>query len=270
MPPRYVQDGSMPKALVTGPTSGIGRAFAEAFAAHGLDLLLVSRDQQRLAAVAAQLTEQFGVTCEVHVTDLADRHALQALEEHIRSATDIVAVVNNAGFGLAQGFGSSRTDDEQALLDTLVTAVMRICHAVLPQMLERDFGLVINVSSVAGWIAGGTYSAAKSWVTVFTEGLANEVRDTGVRVVAVCPGFVRTEFHVRAGVEVDGMPEFMWLSSEQVVRQTFRDLALGTVVSVASPQYQVLATALQLTPRSVIRSVSRLKRRFVRGPASTR
>ena len=125
--------------------------------------------------------------------------------------------MNNAGFGLNRSFLGSSVDDEQRSLDVLVTAVLRLTHAAVPGMVERGTGMVINVSSVASWITGGTYSAAKSWVTVFSESLAQELAGTGVRVTAACPGFVHTEFHERAGIDMSSMPEFMWLDVEQVV-----------------------------------------------------
>jgi short-subunit dehydrogenase len=260
---RYVQDGTVLNAVVTGPTAGIGRAFAETFAKQGLGLVLVARDQDRLTDLAAELTARYGVGCEVMVADLADRSSLVKVEERA-ARPDVFALVNNAGFGLATGFTQNSLAAEQQLLDTLVTATMRLTHAALPQMMERDSGWIINVSSIAGWIAGGTYSAAKSWTTVFTEGLASELLGSRVRAIAVCPGFVRTEFHQRAAQDVSAIPEFWWLKPEQVVDQTFHDLARGRVLSVASLRYQGAALMLQTLPRPAIRSVSRLKRRFVR------
>ena len=259
----------MTRALITGPTAGIGRAFAEEFARHGMDLVLVSRDRARLTTLAGELNERFGVSSEVMVADLADRDALARVEERLREP-DIAALVNNAGFGLGSAFGTSALDEEQQALDTMVTAVLRLTHAVLPGMLSRNRGIIINVSSIAGWIAGGTYSASKAWVTVFTEGLANEVSHSQVRVVAVCPGFVRTEFHDRAGLDVARIPSPMWLSAQDVVRQAFRDLAIGNVISVTGLHYKVLSIALQTIPRQVVRSASRLRRRIVRSPSPAR
>jgi short-subunit dehydrogenase len=253
----------MPRALITGPTSGLGRAFAEEFARHGMDLVLVSRDNGRLAALGQELRDRFGVHSEIFALDLADRDGLQRVEQRLRE-TDIAALVNNAGFGLSSTFHDSDIADEQRALDTMVTAVLRLTHAALPGMLERNRGMVINVSSIAGWIAGGTYSAAKAWVTVFTEGLANGVSGSRVRVVAVCPGFVRTEFHDRAGLDVQRIPAPMWLTSTDVVRQAFRDLSLGNVISVTGAHYRVLSIVLQSMPRQVVRSASRLRRSVVR------
>ena len=187
----------MSRALITGPTSGIGRAFAEAFARKGLDLVLVSRDESRLQALAMDLEDRFGVDCEVLAADLTQRADVDRVAARLADdRRPVSALVNNAGFGLRTSFASGDVADEQRLLDVLVTAVLRLTHAAVPGMLARRQGMVINVSSVAGWIAGGTYSAAKAWVTVFSEGLAQELAGTGVRVTAVCPGFVRSEFHL--------------------------------------------------------------------------
>jgi short-subunit dehydrogenase len=244
----------MPTALITGPTSGIGRGFAEAFARKGFDLVLVARDEERLSALAAELLESYGVRCEVLAADLSRRTDVDRvagrLADHKRP---IEALVNNAGFGLRGSFTRNEVADEQRLLDVLVIAVMRLTHAAAPGMATRGTGMIINISSVAGWITGGTYSAAKSWVTVFSEGLSEELAHTGVRVTAVCPGFVHTEFHERAGIGMDTLPSWMWLDVPAVVAQAFRDLATGRPISVAGPQYKSLAIVLRHGPRSVIR-----------------
>jgi uncharacterized protein len=169
--------------------------------------------------------------------------------------------VNNAGFGLNRSFLSSSVDDEQRSLDVLVTAVLRLTHAAAPGMVARGSGMIVNVSSVATWITGGTYSAAKSWVTVFSESLAQELRGSGVRVTAVCPGFVHTEFHQRAGIDMSAMPEWMWLDVDQVVAQAFRDLAAGRSVSVAGAQYKAFASLLRHGPRALARVATASRQR---------
>ena len=252
----------MSRALITGPTSGIGRAFAEAFARKGLDLVLVSRDESRLQALAMDLEDRFGVGCEVLAADLTQRADLDRVAARLADdRRPVSALVNNAGFGLRTSFTSDDVSDEQRLLDVLVTAVMRLTHAAVPGMLARRQGMVINVSSVAGWIAGGTYSAAKAWVTVFSEGLAQELAGTGVRVTAVCPGFVRTEFHQRADMDVAKVPGWMWLDADAVVAQAMRDLATGRPISVAGPQYRALSQVVRYAPRRIIRSAAGPRRR---------
>ena len=147
------------------------------------------------------------------------------------------------------------------MLDVLVTSVMRLTRAAVPGMVAREHGIVINVSSVATWITGGTYSAAKAWVTVFSESLAQELAGSGVRVTAVCPGFVHTEFHARAGIDMTGMPEWMWLDVADVVAQAMRDVARNRPVSVPGPQYKAFTALLRHGPRSLARLATASRQR---------
>ncbi|MDO8307439.1 MAG: SDR family oxidoreductase [Actinomycetota bacterium] len=252
----------MPTALITGATAGIGRGFVDEFARRGFDLVLVARDEERLTALSDECFQRHGVRCEVLPADLAvradvDRVAARAADP----SRPVSALVNNAGFGLNAAFLAADVDDEQRMLDVLVVAVMRLTHAAVPGMVERRSGMVINVSSVAAWVTGGTYSAAKAWVTSFSEGLAQEVGGTGVRVVAVCPGFTHTQFHERAGIDMSTLPEWMWLDVPRVVDQAMRDLARGRPVSVAGPQYKAISGILRHAPRSVVRLATASRRR---------
>lgn len=251
-----------PTALVTGATAGIGLAFARALASRAHDLVLVARDRTRLDDLARTLEQDRGIRVEVLPADLADRSQLAMVETRVADrARPVDILVNNAGFGLRQRFGRSAVEDEQRMLDVLVTAVMRLSHAAVPAMTERGRGGIVNVSSVASWITGGTYSAAKAWTTVFTEGLATELRGSGVRAVAVCPGFVRTEFHDRAAMDISQIPAWMWLDADAVALGALADLDAGRVLSVASSRYKALAGALRVMPRSVVRRVSAQRRR---------
>jgi len=242
----------MPRAMVTGPTSGIGGGFARELARQGHDLLLVSRNAERLERLARDLTDEFGVTCDIVRADLTDRADIDRVCE-IAAEQPVDVLVNNAGFGVKGGFTSTEALDEQQMLDVLVTAVMRVTHAVVPGMVDRGRGYLFNISSVAGWITGGTYSAAKAWVTVFTEGLAVELSGTGVRALAVAPGFTHTEFHQRAEMNMDSVSEWMWLDVDDVVRQALRDARAGRVISVAEPQYKALTALLRVLPRPLVR-----------------
>ena len=261
---RSGQNPSMPRpiALVTGPTAGLGLAFAHQLAARGCDLVLVARDAGRLAALESELQRAYGIAVEVLVADLSDRDQLARVEARASSAdAPIDILVNNAGFGLRQRFGRSDRTDEQRMLDVLVTAVMRLCHAAVPGMTARGHGAIINVSSVASWITGGTYSAAKAWCTVFSEGLATELAGTGVRVTAVCPGFIHTEFHARAEMDMAQIPAWMWLEAKDVAAQAMRDSDAGRVISVAGAQYRVLAPILRALPRRAVYAISAQRRR---------
>lgn len=244
----------MGTALVTGPTAGIGLAFVRALAARGHDVVLVSRDGARLESVAAELRGAYGVGAEVLVADLATD--TEAVEKRLRSAERPVdLLVNNAGFALGKQFLTSDIADEEYLLDVLVRAVLRLTHAALPGMVERGHGAVVNVSSTAGWLPRSTYSAAKAWVTAFSEGLAPQLAGTGVRVMALAPGFVRTEFHDRAQIDMSGLPSWLWLEADALVHAALRDLDEGKTVSVPGLAYKVAATALPRLPRGLVRAV---------------
>ena len=176
-------------ACITGATAGIGLAFAEELAAEGSDLVLVARDTERLEALAERLAAEHGISVEVLTADLATDAGCRAVMDRLADASrPIDVLVNNAGFGVNQDFVAGDLSDEERLLDVLVRATLRLTHAALPGMVQRGRGIVINVSSVAGWVPMGTYAAAKSWVTVFTEGLGAELSGTGVSATAVCPG----------------------------------------------------------------------------------
>ena len=245
----------MATALVTGPTSGIGLQFARTLAQRGHDLVLVSRDEARLQALAVDLRTEHGVGVEVIVADLSDRSALARVEARLRVGSTVDVLVNNAGFGIKASFARSDVEEEQRMLDVLVTAVMRLTHAALPQMLDRGRGRIVNVSSVASWIAGGTYSAAKAWVTVFSEGLNGDLAGTGVHVTAACPGFVHTEFHQRARMGTAGIPAFMWVPVTSVVDTALRDVDANRPLSVAGLQYKSLSAVLRTAPRALARRV---------------
>lgn len=248
-------------AVITGPTSGIGLGFAEEFARKGFDLVLVARDQARLEDLGARLRDDFGVSSEIIPADLSVRADVDRVCERLADGgRPVTALVNNAGFGLRGAFLATSTDDEQRVLDVMVVAVMRLSKAVLPGMVERGNGMVLNVSSVAGFLTAGTYSAAKAWVTSFTEGLAAELDGTGVRVTAVCPGYVHTEFHQRAGIDMSKLNSWMWLDVPQVVDQAMRDLAMGRPISVAGPQYKAAVVALRHGPRIINRRMVRARR----------
>jgi short-subunit dehydrogenase len=244
----------MPTALVTGATAGIGAAFARRLATEHHDLVLVARDAARLESFAAALREAGDITVDVLSADLTTEEGCAAVEKRLADGVDVL--VNSAGIGTAGSFVGNPVEKEQRLLDLNVRAVMRLTHAAVRGMVERGRGDIVNVSSVAGFgPIGGTYSASKAWVTTFSEHLHGTVRPHGVRVVALCPGYVRTEFHERAGIDVGDRTGPLWLDADRVVRDALADLRRGRAVSVPSPQYKVLSGALRHIPHGVLRAV---------------
>ena len=213
----------MATALITGATAGIGASYANLLAKEGFDLILVARDLPRLNKVAKELNKRFGVKTQCIKADLTKPSQLAKVEKRVAdSKKPIDVLVNNAGFGIKDSFTVSNLDKEQELLDVLVTAPMRLTHAVLPVMVKRNTGIIVNVSSVASFIAGGTYSAAKSYLTVFSESLHTELRGTNVKISALCPGFTRTEFHARGRMKMTALPKFMWLNSDELVSKSWK------------------------------------------------
>lgn len=246
-----------PVALITGPTSGLGAGFARRYAIDGYDLVLVARDVDRLERLAAELHDEGGVAVEVLAADLAQ--AADRAKVAARLSAGVRVLVNNAGFGTSGEFWTADLATLQSQLDVNVTAVMQLTHAALPPMLAAAEGTIINVASVAALLPGrgSTYSASKAWVVSFTEGLANGLVGTGVGVHALCPGFMRTEFHERAGIDMAGMSSIMWLEVEDVVRDSLAAVAKGDVVIVPGLQYKVLTTAAGFVPRNLVRRINR-------------
>jgi short-subunit dehydrogenase len=244
-------------ALITGATAGIGRAFAEILAEEGSDLVLVARDRARLEELATDLSDEGRIDVEVIDADLgSDSGSAQVMARLADPDRPVDVLVNNAGFGLNQPFIGGGLADEEQLLDVLVRATLRLTHAALPGMVDRGTGMVLNVSSIAGWVPSGTYGAAKAWVTTFTEGLTGELAGTGVSATAVCPGFTRTEFHERARMEVGDLPGWAWLDAQRVAREGLSDARAGRAVSVPSTRYSAVSMVAQYVPRPLVRRVT--------------
>jgi uncharacterized protein len=251
-----------PVALVTGPTAGLGRVFADRLASRGYDLVLVARDEARLRSVADELGAEYGVSCEVTVADLVDREQLRSVEDRVASPEHPVdLLVNNAGFGLRRAFLKNTVEQEQALLDILVTAPMRLMHAALRQMTERHTGGIINVSSVAGTQPRGSYSAAKAYLNRLGEWASHEYARDGVHVMTLLPGFTRTEFHQRMDVGRDAVPRRLWLDVDRVVDDALADFDSGKRVSIPSKRYKVIATVSKHLPVRVLQRFQGLGRR---------
>lgn len=248
----------MSTALITGATSGIGLAFAHQLAERGHAVVLVARDRVRLENVSDELGAKYGVETEILVADLSDRADTGKVAQRLsEQARPIDLLVNNAGYALKKRFLDNDITEEEAVFDVLCRSVMVLSHAAANAMRERGRGGIINVSSVAGFISSGPYSAEKSFVTVFSEGLSAELTGSGVSVTALCPGFTHTEFHGRAKLNMSSLPGFMWLNADQLVRDCLDDVAKGKVVSVPGRQYKAIVAALRLVPRSLVRSRAR-------------
>ena len=241
-------------ALVTGATSGIGESFTRLLAENNYNIVLVARDMPRLQERARELEAKFRVETHIIQADLSTDAGCGVVEQYIAN-NQVDVLINNAGFGLNKAFTMSDIDAEQQMFDVLVRTPMRLMHVALPLMKQRNKGVIINVSSVAGFIAGGTYSAAKSYLTVLSESLHTELAGTNIKISALCPGFTRTEFHQRGRMSMKGLPSFMWLDSDKLVAKAWSDALKGEAVSIPGWQYQLLVFVIQTLPRSIIRKV---------------
>ncbi|WP_327007287.1 SDR family NAD(P)-dependent oxidoreductase [Dactylosporangium sp. NBC_01737] len=247
-----------PVALITGATAGIGAAFARELAKTH-DLVLVARDRARLEAMAAELGGAEALPADLSTPEGCDLVAARL------AATDrpVDLLVNNAGMSLNTSFLRSTVEREELLLRLNVNAVMRLTLAALPAMTARGRGDIINVSSVSGFAAmmpGSTYPASKAWVTNFSESTGQLVRPMGVRVMALCPGYTRTEFHDRAGIDMSKTPPWLWLDAGRVVRDGLRDLRKGKLVSVPDWKYKMVVFGVRHAPQGLLRRVSRSTR----------
>ncbi len=263
---------SLGTALVTGATAGIGAEFCRQLAARGHDLVLVARDEERLETLARELSSQFGVAVEVLVADLLDAGQAARVEKRVADPDRAISVlVNNAGFGLHLDFDESTVEDEQRLLDILVTVPMRLSHAAIGAMLARGTGAgtgritgtgtIINVTSIAAFAPLGSYSSAKVWLQYFSRWANAYYRPSGITVMALAPGFVRTEFHERMGVERATMaPRWMWLEVTPLVRTALKHADRGRAVSVPTARYRVISWIARGLPMWVVTRVAKTRR----------
>lgn len=242
-----------PLACVTGASAGLGREFATQLAARGFDLLLVARDAERLKALADELSALHGISATAHPADLSRDEPMRTLAEKLSKESRLMMLVNNAGFGTKGKLANRPVSEQATMLELHVMAPMLLTRAVLPGMIERREGVVINVASVASFTASMgnvNYCATKAYQRVFMEGLAQELLGTGVRVQALCPGFTHTEFHDRMQIDkTKGIPNWAWLNADRVVRESL-DAALrgGKTVVIPGKRYKLLVLALRYMP----------------------
>lgn len=240
-------------ALITGATSGIGAEFAVQLAVRGYDLILVARNEVRLRAGCEDLRRRHGVNTDYIVADLLTDSGVGAVVARLENAMDpVTLLINNAGFGLTPSFAESGIEEELAQLKILVTTPMQLSHAALRSMAARRGGRIINVASVAGFLPRGTYGAAKAWVISFSRWANIAYQPSRISVTAVCPGFVRTEFHQRMGAEISNIPAWMWLAPERVVADALAAASAGKGVSVPSRRYKVLTFGSRYLPAGFV------------------
>ncbi|CAM5257329.1 dehydrogenase [Streptomyces spiroverticillatus] len=247
----------MTTALITGATAGIGSAFARRLASDGHNLVLVARNTERLQKQATELHDKHAVEVEVLTADLSTEEGIAAVEARLADRTHPVdLLVNNAGFGNKGEFLEVPMADELTMLKVHCEAVLRLTSEAVKGMKERGRGGVVNVASVAAFVPRGTYGASKAWVVQFTQGAAKDLAGSGVRLMALCPGFVRTEFHERAGMGTDNIPSWMWLDADKLVAEALKDMARGKSLSIPDPRYKALMGVVKVAPRGLLGGIT--------------
>jgi short-subunit dehydrogenase len=241
-------------ALVTGASSGLGAEFARQLGARGFDLILVARRVERLEKLAADLTA-LGRAVEVLPVDLGDRADVDRVAARLADdARPVDVLVNNAGYAWRTPVTTPDPEHDR-VYEVMQRAPMVLAAAVAAGMAARGRGTIINVSSLTGLLTSGVYAASRSWMITYSQALALELKDTGVGVTTLLPGWVRTEFHNQAGGR-RGIPGPLWVDVEPVVRICLRDAAAHRVVSVPTVRYRVIGSFLRHAPRGIVRAIS--------------
>jgi uncharacterized protein len=250
-------NAARPLALVTGASAGIGAAYARRLVGEGYDLILVARRADRLAGLAAELASRHGANAQALSADLTSDAELKIVEERIASEERLEFLLNNAGFGGRGRFYESPLEDVNAMHRLHVMATLRLTHAALGKMTARGKGTIVNVSSVAAFVArpgSVSYHATKAWMNAFTEGLYLELKHarSPVRVQALCPGYTLTEFHDVIGVDRKSIAASLWTPVDEVVDASFEGLKRNTLFVVPGWRYKFIVALLRVLPRPLL------------------
>jgi uncharacterized protein len=243
-------------ALITGASAGIGAAFARIYASNGYDVALTARRAERLDELAGELSLRYGVEVLTIPADLAEAGAVEAILGRIAAeGREVDALVNNAGYGLPGSYAKTSWSDQAALLQVLVTSVCEMSHRVLPGMIERRYGRIVNVASLAGLIPGPAghtlYGASKSFLVKFSQSLHLENLSTGVHVSALCPGFTYSEFHDVNGTRgrlSSSTPEWLWQGADEVAAAGYEAAEANRPVCVTGAPNKTIAAIAKLLP----------------------
>jgi uncharacterized protein len=246
--------------LVTGASAGLGLELASLFAADGAELILVARREERLVALAERLAAEHGTRAHVIPMDLAEPGAPEELASRIEAlGLRVDVLINNAGFGARGAFAELPLDRQTEMLQVNVVALTRLTRIFLPAMIERRYGGVMNLGSLSGFLPGpgmSVYYATKAFVLSLTEGLAGELRGTGVRACCVTPGPTETEFVVASGIEGVRFFRFGAMEASDVASTAYRGFRHGDVVVVPGARVKLSAFLLRFSPRPLTRRIA--------------
>jgi short-subunit dehydrogenase len=244
-------------ALITGASSGLGEEYCWQLASARHNVVLVARSEGKLKNLAHRIEQSMGVRAEVIVADLATQEGRDRVIARLKQDEHPIGLlINNAGFGQGIPFRENSIENELEGLNVMVRAVMELTHAAVRAMFDRGQGAVLNVSSVASDTGMGTYSAHKAWVKAFSEGVAEELKGTGITVTAVMPGMVQTGFHEKTGIGPRDVPSISWVTPETVVSESLAAVRRGQVLVTPSIRYKVTSFATKHAPRWMVRAVT--------------
>lgn len=252
---------SRPVTLITGGSSGIGKVFAERLAKEGHDLILVARRQAELEALAEQLQGAHGITAHVLPMDLSRSEAPQLIFEEVsKRGLAVDGLINNAGFGIHGALETNDVAELERMLRVNVMALTMLTRLFLPGMIERRSGTIVNVASTASFQPNplfAAYSASKAYVLSFSEAIAVEVKERGVKVVVLCPGPTKTEFAETAKFKGKAFPEAVWMTAEEVVEEGMRAIRSGQVVKIPGAMNAMMARMVPFVPRPLLTQITR-------------
>lgn len=246
-------------ALITGATSGIGEAFAEAFANLGYDLVITGRRKEKINSVADSIRRGYKAKVEVIICELSDKRELDKLIKRVRSMDNLQVLVNNAGFAKSGSFHEEDIEPQRVMLTVHASATMELTYAALPKMVKKKKGYVINLSSIGGLLpfpGNAVYSATKAFVKFFTESIYLELKGTGVKVQALCPGMTVTDFHEKMGLDpseiykTKGMSKAM--SPREVVKISFDYLNKDKPICIPGLNNRITHLMVRFLPRKIL------------------
>lgn len=248
--------------LVTGASSGIGLALACLLAADGHHLVLVARSEHKLRVIGAELEQRNGIVATVVPADLAAPHAAHSIVDALEQAQiEIDVLVNNAGYGSNGTFLANDLSNQLGMIQVNVVAMTELTHLLVPGMVQRGSGRILNVASTAAFTPGplnAVYHATKAHVLSFSEALAEELNGSGVTVTALCPGATETGFIAAAGVGSSRLFKYgRAMSAVQVARAAYQGLNAGRRVVVPGLKNKVAAQSARVTPRRLMTKVTR-------------
>jgi hypothetical protein len=241
-------------ALITGATSGIGRVFADRFAERGYDLIITGRRKKIIDEAAEEISKKFGVTVKVIIAELSEENGIKKVMDAIKKSGSIDALVNNAGFGGKENlFHKVSIDSQIKMIQVHISATVRLTHAVIPGMINNGEGIIINVSSVGAFFpmpGNSIYGSTKAFLNVFSESIHTELKDKGIKIQALCPGFTSTDFHKQMGIDEKIKNDVKhWMSPEDVVDGSLKALDKNKIIYIAGLRNRLLCVVPVILPK---------------------